>query len=169
MEDSPKLIIFFLILAVGSALFYKLDQITPVGKPSMVSTPTIYISLTPKLNLDLNGPLICQYTSKQSTISALIKNKSVFATKIMGKQETDYLLKGDCLYFWKKGQYSGEKICGLSSYLTLINIKPQFDLSSLPLGSHSAEIQNVIKSCKKKEIKDENIFELPKNVLFKNK
>ena len=98
------------------------------------------------------------------------------------KKETgNFLFSGDCLYNWDKGEYSGEKICGLSSYVstaekllntglidinTIINSFKGTD-NILKNGSTDFSLKDLV--CKEKIIQKNISFDPPKNILFKNK
>ncbi len=66
---------------------------------------------------------------------------------------------------WEKGKYSGEKICGIASYLSYFEQFSQLGF----MGIGNLDLASLTDSCKKEEIKDIRIFEMPKNILFKNK
>ena len=168
---ASRIIIIVPIAVVIVALILKFNQ-----SPSIKSTPQLIPVIipsktpvsSPSAKLDLNGPLICHFSSPEATISGYIKNKRIFAT-ISEKNKINYfLVRDDCLYIWEKNIYSGSKKCGMSQYFAILNNLPLNQLanfSNLPIKG--ADIQNLINTCKKEQIKDENVFVLPKNVVFK--
>ncbi|MDO8741705.1 MAG: hypothetical protein Q7J11_01005, partial [Candidatus Roizmanbacteria bacterium] len=103
-----------------------------------------------------------------------IKNKKIlFRNKL-----TNYLLNGDCLYSWDEGKLSGEKQCGLSNYVNMagsylgslnINDIVNNNLIKSFIANKNIDLTSVVKSCKREEIKDESIFEIPEKILFKIK
>jgi len=179
---SFKKIIFIIpvvILFLGLVLKYNKQ---PPTQEKKLPSPVITKSVTSEVKLDLNGPLVCQYSSSTASISAFIKNKQVYGEKI-DKETNFYLLKNDCLYSWQKEDYQGKKVCGLSPYLSLMTITSSFGLSNINsflslvpnlgvkdfISSNSAEIEGLVKSCKKEEIIDVQIFKIPENILFKDR
>lgn len=166
-----KIIIFIPLIIFLIGLYVKYSY-----KPS--ATKTILISqisptATKQKLLDLDGPLICQYSSKEASISAFIKNKQIYGEKIDKLKTNRYLLVNDCLYIWEKDKLVGKKTCGLGQYLNLISFFSSFQtidnlekLIPSEVASYSAEIKNIIKACEKEQIKNEEIFKVPKNVRF---
>ncbi len=136
---------------------------------------------TSEAAFDLNGPWLCNYSFAGGSLSASIKNRKVSA-HFSSKGETDnFLLNGDCGYMWEAAAYSGQKICGISSYLsifdTLSSLKmvdagtifqylPQLGLKN-NTGINQADLKNIMGSCKKQDVA-ETSFVVPSNVLFKN-
>ncbi len=123
---------------------------------------------------NLTGPLICQYQNKESSVSAFVKNKKIFF-KIEEKTGIkNFLVNDDCLYLWEEKQYYGERACGVGHYLNLIESLPFFNLSDLLKESEfnnqfgrNFDFNNLLNNCQKKEVKEE-LFSIPKNVIFKN-
>lgn len=130
---------------------------------------------------DLNGPWVCAYSFSGGSLSASIKNKNAIAHFVSSGKTDNFLLNGDCGYMWESGLYSGQKICGISSYLSIFDALSRFKMVDvgtlfqyLPqlgikngMGLQEADLKNFSASCKKQEI-GETSFEIPKNVLFKN-
>ena len=152
--------------------------------PKISLSPTMPLEIktsSPSAKLNLQGPFQCQLVSPDSSASAFIKERKVYIT--VNRKETDQhvLLNGDCVYMWGKTGFNGEKVCGVSSYISLAEslfslniISPeslfeQFS-SLLPAGEMSnIDMAGILNSCKKEEIKDNTLFAVPKNILFKNK
>lgn len=166
-----KAVLVVPIIIIVVALVFKFNNST---KPALVAeitptpTPTVVAKLTQNndLKFDLTGPITCQNLS--------IKNRKIYYKN----SQTNYLLSGDCLYQWQTGKYTGEKKCGLTgyiglaeSYLSSMNINDLIN-NSMVAGlakNKGIDLANILNSCKRGEIKDESIFEIPKQVLFKNK
>ncbi len=162
-----KMVIVIPIVIIIFALILRFNQKEDYSKkiiPSPTVVPTKTSVITPSFKLDLVGPLVCQINEKTASVSAFIKDKKVFATK-REKDKVDYfLLIDDCFYWWEKGKYSGQKICGVGFYLSYFE---EFSrLGSMGMGD--LNLSSLLSSCQKQEIKDETIFNLPQNVLFKN-
>ena len=141
------------------------EKILPSVKPTVQTKSSIKI--------DLQGPFICLFTTKEATISAYIQDKKIFAQNMDENGTKNFLLNGDCLYTWNLNGFSGEKKCGLSQYintfevLSSIGITNLDSIASIP-ATQEAAIKNLISSCKKEEIKNEDIFIIPNNILFKS-
>lgn len=131
--------------------------------------------------INLQGPFRCQFVSPDASASAFIKERKVYITVNRKGTDQNVLLNGDCVYMWGKTGFNGEKVCGISSYISLgesllsLNIISPESLfeqfgSLLPAGEiPNIDISSVLNSCKKEEIKDDTLFTIPKNILFKNK
>ncbi len=182
MEDffhvTSRLIIVVPIVAVIAGLIIKYNQ-KPVVSPQIISgSPTITVPLVPTaIPIDLTGPWVCYFSSPTATISAFIKDKKINANIQNGQKSNNLIINGDCLYTYLQGSYSGEKICGISVLLNLFNEIPSNMLDNAmfknmitkSISLNSDEFKKGLNSCKKENIKDETIFTVPKNILFKNK
>lgn len=155
----------------------KQEQIVTVSpvQPTEVREGSLYTKI------NLQGPFRCQLISPDASASAFVKEKKMYIT--VDRKETDQyvLLNGDCVYMWGKTGFSGEKVCGVSSYISLAEslfslniISPeslfeQFS-SLLPTGEMpDIDMASILNSCKKEEIEDDSLFTIPKNILFKNR
>ncbi|MCR4276619.1 MAG: hypothetical protein NUV87_00665, partial [Candidatus Roizmanbacteria bacterium] len=87
-------------------------------------------------------------------------------------------LNGDCLYIWDEGKTSGERKCSLSSYISMAeNYLGLFNINDIisnnlvkdMIQGRGIDLNEIIKSCQRKAIKDDSIFNIPKKVLFKSK
>jgi hypothetical protein len=161
-------IIIALILKFGNKDIRKQtssEEIIPSVKPTIETKPSVKVNL--------QGPFICLFTTQGATISAYIKDKKILAQTINKSGTKNYLLNGDCLYTWSLNVFSGEKKCGLSQYintfetLSSIGITNFSSLTKLIPATSESAVMGLINSCKKEEIENKYIFELPKYVLFK--
>lgn len=162
-----KAVIVIPIVIFILSLFFKFNT-TKTGLMNQV--PTI-ITSTPivqnnTFKFDLKGPIVCD--------NLFIENKKV----LLKNKSTNYLLSGDCLYFWQEGKLVGGKKCSLSNYINMaenylgfLNIDDLANNSLIKDKMRSADIDfaKVVKSCKREEIKDKSIFEVPKQVRFEIK
>jgi len=166
-HSFSKMILLIPVIILGLGLFIKFSSIEQPKKT--IINPLINPIDVSKQTFNLDSSMICQYLSKEVTIKAYIKNKRVYAEKVDKSTTNYYLLTGDCLYSWQKKKQTGGKMCGFSDNLnSVIPILSQAkEIESI--SSRSEEIKELIKSCEKQEIKDEKIFEIPKNVIFNNK
>jgi hypothetical protein len=159
--------IFILIIS----LFLKFNQpktglINP--KTGLVNqTPTeIPITKNNSFKFDLKGPIVCN--------DLFIQNKKV----LFKNKTTNYLLNGDCLYIWETGKTKGEKKCQLSNYVNMAENYLGF-LSTNDLINNSLikdkiknkdiDLAKIVKSCRRGEIKDKMIFEIPSKIFFEVK
>ncbi len=94
----------------------------------------------------------------------------------------NYLLNGDCAYIWKSGLYTGEKVCGLSQQLAIVEgllnsglINPDvvfggldkmFDLPDI--GGNRDILKSAMSSCRNEAAPSSISFSVPNNILFKN-
>lgn len=170
-----RIFIVIPIVILVAGLIIRFNQNKPQGlsyKTNQIVSPTKKIN-TSVINLNLKGPFICNFSSKEATISGYIKNSKVYAQIKKQKETTNIILNDDCIYVWMEKSFDGQKFCGLKQYISMIGNNSAL-LSNL-LSNQSMfpkktiDIQSVVNSCRKEEIQDERVFELPKNVLFKNK
>lgn len=155
---------------------------TPVVLQTNLNKEIIKKNSTSSAQINLRGPLSCDYKTKDTSISAKIKNDKILATVSSQKEINNFLLNGDCVYIWEKDKLSGNKICQIANYISMFN-----SLTNNPLlgsinlfnflpktngGDKFADlsqinIQTALKSCQKQDL-DEDTFTLPANILFKN-
>lgn len=132
---------------------------------------------TPPIALDLKGPWVCDYDSKEATISAFIKDKKIYANYKSEGEQKIFLVNGDCAYSWAKGKLTGEKYCNIEQYMGIIevlqsmnlfNIGQIFDyLPKLNSDENVSGIANNLNNiCQKKTVSDIQ-FVIPKNIKFK--
>ncbi len=189
---ASRIIFVVPVAAVIIALIMKFSgqPVTQSSETNAFPTPTVMKvapvkqkTATPSAGLNLNGPLVCGISSNEATVSAYILNREISGSVTAGHSISDMLVKGDCLYSWNKGEYTGTKFCGISPYLNLLESMPvenflndSFISSILPgiFGqqnqSQTGEITTFLKaftSCKKQNIPDTSVFKLPETVLFK--
>ncbi|QQG44494.1 MAG: hypothetical protein HYW86_01080 [Candidatus Roizmanbacteria bacterium] len=189
------LIIPLVVIFIGSIIFArnKIDVLRTFSvKQKEIITPSILPSPKPTQNLstksetsevkiDLKGPFVCNYSSKESTLSAQIKDKNIWLERKESNNTSYYLLKGDCLYMWENGN-SGTKMCSLSQYISMfetfsslgiMNISSMLEAFSKSGISNKnlpqeAVVNDILKTCKKESV-DQNKFNIPNKVNFKSK
>lgn len=162
--SKATIIIPVVVLVIGLAL----SGGRRIQSPTTSPTPTVQIesNKTEKLKINLKGPLVCEGSYKDSEIKASVKNKRVFAEVDDANEGiTNYVLNGDCLYSWQKGKVVGTKTCGLTTFISIFELLG--NVTALPLAIDEDKLQDFLKNCNEKEIKDERIFEIPKNFSFK--
>lgn len=166
-----KVVIFIPILIVGMVLLIKYWPKQPIviqNVPVMVGET----ALTSSADFNLSGPLVC-LTGKNAMY---IKNQQVKVILAEGNSQAHYLLNGDCLYKWQKGTLHGQKICGLGIYLTVFGKLPLngiLDSQLLSVLKNKIDdktkdsIIKLLDACKDKSIDNMDLFNIPKQVLFK--
>jgi hypothetical protein len=163
---SKAVIVIPIIIFIFSLFFKFATPKNSVPNLNSVTPSVIPVIKKNTIKFDLQGPIVCD--------SLFVKDKKVlFKNKL-----TNYLLNGDCLYIWEQGKVDGEMKCSLSNYIKMAeNYLAYFNIDDLInnnlvkdlIKNKGINLENVVKSCKRKEIKDKTIFEIPKQVLFKNK
>ncbi len=181
-----RILVIIPIVILIFGLIVKLNQNKPQNlsyPEKQILSPTIIPNTTiSTIDLNLKGPFICNFSSKEASISGYIKDSKLYGQIKKQTETTNIILNDDCIYFWKELFFTGEKLCGLKPYISMIGNLSLIHLiennSSLFGGFLSyqsfipvkaVDIQSLVHSCKQKEIKNGKIFELPKNILFKNK
>ncbi len=171
---ASRAVIIIPILAIAAVLLLAKN---PFQKTESISTP---IKPTPqeeevkKPSFDLNGSYYCDVQSKDSSTSAYIKNKAIAVVTEEKGLTTRTVFVKDCLYSWDADSLRGEKTCGLSQYVSILEALGQFGLANPDsilatiLGNKNATGSGVSfnKVCKAKTIKQDSLFEVPQNVFF---
>ena len=166
-----KAVIIIPIVVVIISLFLKFNQ----SKTGLINSKMGLINQAPtaipaiqnnSFKFDLKGPIVCD--------NLFIKDKKV----LLKNKLINYLLNGDCLYTWETGKSNGEKKCSLSNYVNLaenylgsLNVKDLVNNNLVKefIKDKNINIADITKSCKRKEIKDKSVFEVPVKILFSNK
>ena len=102
---------------------------------------------------------------KIESATAVIDDTKIAATLTENKKQSKIVFDGDCLYRWTNGSKSGERSCGLKSYLPLMS---QF-VSNNSLQKLFPQTNELASACKEVSSIEPKVFEIPKTVLFKNK
>lgn len=163
---SKAVIVIPIIIFVFS-LFFKFATPKNSALLSNSVTPTVTPVIQKNtIKFDLKGPIVCD--------ALFIQDKKVlFKNKL-----TNYLLNGDCLYIWESGKTNGEIKCGLSNNVKMAeNFLAYFSIDDLIsnnlvkdlIKNKDINLGSVVKSCKRKAIKDNSIFNIPTKTLFKSK
>lgn len=192
-----RLTIVFPIGLILIAIFVKLtngnSQQKGFREYSLTPTPSKSLSILDKLNspkkstpsakFNLTGPLTCEFNSESGDVKAYIKDKKILIRMNEKNILNNYLLNGDCIYIWKSEIYSGEKICGIAQQVSIVEgllatglLDSNFIFSKLgksfelPItGSSQDDVNSALDSCREEKTPSSVQFEVPKNVLFKNK
>ena len=156
---------------------------TPVKLQNLLESLTNPKKSTASAKFNLAGPLSCAYATESVKVNAYVKDKKIYIKMGEKSAVSNYLLNDDCVYIWKGGMYSGEKICGLSQQVNIAegllssglidpnlifqNLGKVFDLPDI--GGSQDVLKIAMSSCKNEELPETVKFDIPKNVLFKNK
>ncbi len=181
-----KLTIIIPLVVIVVALLIKFNNKTsnnsPTNNQSLIKlSPTTKPNQANSLKIDLIGPWQCNFNLNGSSISAVIKNKNIFVQKENNNIIDYYSFNNDCLYYWQAQKYSGDKHCGLSPIVSIIEAMTSFgggldlkiltdNLSQIGVDNSTVNhLKNIDlnKSCQKKE-PPLNSFVIPTNILFKN-
>ncbi|MFH0979380.1 MAG: hypothetical protein V1803_00300 [Candidatus Roizmanbacteria bacterium] len=133
-----KGVIIVPIIIIVLSLLMKFNQNQPRYSTNIIS-PTIIITPSPtvtkKINIDLNGPLVCRYKNNNQEYYLFIKNK-----KISLEIKTDGQTK----------KYDLSQYSGLFGNLINLDINQLESLSKsyLPKG---VDLKSLLNSCKKEE------------------
>jgi len=160
---------------------YREYNLSPTPTKSQNIFDGLDSSASAKFNL--TGPLSCSFSTQTSSVSAYVKDKKIYIAMDEKNVKTNHLLNGDCVYIWKEGQYSGEKTCGISQQVSIVEgllssglIDPSLVFSNLgkafdlPVGVGKQDtLKTAMSSCKKEDVPSSIGFNVPKSVLFKNK
>jgi len=183
---SRIVIIIPIIVVIFSVLLKISKSETTVTENITMPAPTQTTVLSTSQNnkvIDLQGPSICVFQTKEASWSALIQNRNISAVSNSKTKVIHYLIKDDCFYTWEKNKYTGEKMCGIGQLLSIgesvINSgfmnKNMFDMLlnqskiNLPVSIKYEDFQKMKTSCKPVDSIPISQFELPKRVLFKSK
>ncbi len=180
-----KIIIFIPIAVIIVALVYKFNQnqnpkLKTQSQSSNLKSNHTQNNTQPKLTLDLTGPWVCSGKIDNLLVDIFIKDKKIKAVLDQKNKKENMVFNDGCYFHWFNDQYVGEKLCGLSSFVPVVETMISFgdldlvikQLAKLGLeekiATNSAEATKLMQSCRKKNI-DAEIFYVPANILFKNK
>lgn len=91
------------------------------------------------VKLDLKGPLVCNYSADGKNTNIYIKDRKIYVKILKEEMTEEVVVREDCMYRWQTGQSTGDKTCGIGTYLTLFDTLSSFgmlDIDSL-MGSLS--------------------------------
>lgn len=178
----PNILFFIAGVVLLLGLFQKLSatnsELNEQTTKTMVKntiTPAAKKRNSSIADIDLVTSQICTLqTSKESTISAKIKNNKVAATLKTPTGNQYMILSDDCVYIWKTGM-QGAKMCGVSFYLNILknmnlsqanapgnplNLMKGLIQSPLPQGIDAGTVSRLLNTCVKESVSDED-FTVP--------
>jgi len=177
--DIPLIFFSFAFFIIIFGLFSKFsfqnsNSILQENKKAVISVVQ-QKNITVSKKLDYNLPILCDYQTKNSSISAAISNISIAATIINDKNIQRHIVEGDCLYSWNMNEINGQKKCGIGSFITMGRQLLSSGLGSinslismLPKSNTTSTInfQAVFESCKNVKEINSKVFVIPKSVKF---
>jgi len=173
-----KIIIFFPLVLVVFGLLTKFNQkstnVYINNKVNVLPTKIIFspTSSFQPVKFDLKGPWLCLFENKTASVSAYIKDKKIRVEIKTDKEKFYFLINNNCLYQWQENQFSGEKSCGIGQYLTfaenILNNDQKLFMDLFFKQFNNLQEFSFSDNCKNKEINEE-VFLVPRTVLFKNK
>jgi len=112
---------FIILLGLFSKMSFKEQRKTP-GMYQEIAQKTTSTNENSKVvkKIDYNKPITCDYSNKESTISAKIDNTKI-AIIVNEKVDRQHLIvNGDCMYKWsEKEKNNGQKKCGIGTFVLL--------------------------------------------------
>jgi len=182
---SRATIVIPVIVIVTAIVIYGSQKLSPQSKtaPLPISPTPISPTVVSSRKIDLQGPTVCDYSDKTSSMSAKIRNNNVRMVNTENKVSTYYILNGDCFYSWIGTQKTGVKTCGLSQLISLSTMLGGIDSSSIKtlssmlsttsIASEAAQfdqkkIDSLIQTCKTREVKPSEL-EVPTSIVFTEK
>jgi len=128
------------------------------------------------IKLDYNNPLICNYRTKDASISASVVGVAISASMQKNKIIQRYIVEGDCIFSWVESEKIGKKQCGVGQYMGIAKQLLGSGMASAEsLGAMAKQagknipfdIESLLKTCRNVKGVDKKILILPKNVVFK--
>ncbi len=126
--------------------------------------------------IDLKASYVCSIKNENNaSTSAYIKNKNLRADVYEKGVVSHIIYKEDCLYAWDSRGGEAAKKCGLSQYLSMLEgfggmggsgAEAIFDSFFARQTSGDLTPPSFSEVCKKKEVEDASLFEVPKNIIF---
>lgn len=185
LELVARIVIFFPLLVLLLGFLISSKQTSSVTLSEQV-TPTVAVqeSVEKKktdvssVTFDLNGPYQCIYTDASMNVEIAVKNKKVSATFTTDETKTNILVNGDCGYKWEEGQFTGEKMCNIGQYLSIIDMLSSMNLMSFDsvlsmiqsvdssVSIDSGVMSSVAQTCQKQEVED-SVFTIP-DIVFED-
>lgn len=116
------LVVPFLIILLGLIVRFGFkDSVLQKTPVKVIPTPTVGVQVN---IFDLAGPLVCSGKIDQGTYNVYVVNSTGSATLQMKDKKIELRLFNNCIYYWTAGQIRGTKICGVSSYLSIMQSSP---------------------------------------------
>lgn len=170
---------FIILLGLFSRFSFKREQRVPIGVQNNIPTKSPISSNKIALKkIDYNKPIICDYSNKESTISAKVDDTKIAITIIEKGDKQHMVVSGDCMYKWsEKEKNAGQKKCGIGTYMAIGKQLLNTGLSSSSqivetitkkMGKTSQfDINSLLDSCSNTTSISGATFTIPKDIQFK--
>lgn len=176
----PIVIILIAVIIKGTSTNKTQPAIILSPTPTVIQatpTPGIWDKIkesTIAASFNLTGSFTCKIKNEVKETELKISNKQAYVSYVKGQENKKGLLQGDCVYSWDGITYKGEKMCGITPYLSIIESMSLQSILSNPLLSNvingkEKDIAELLNSCLKKPIINQNVFYVPTNVMFSSK
>lgn len=178
--DVPTVIFalafFVLIIGLFSKFMFHNNTIILEKKqtPTTTSTSSQKSAKIPK-KLNYNLPILCDYKTRESSMSAMVNIDSISVSIASGEATRTYIVQGDCLYVWDRKVQVGKKKCGVGNYISLgkqlldsnmISIDSIISMFPQTQGISSEGLQAIFASCNNVKEVNKAAFIIPKNITF---
>lgn len=170
---------FIILLGLMSRFSFKREQTVPVAVQNTISMkPQTTNNKVTLKKINYNKPIICNYSNKESTISAKVDDTKIAVTISEKVDKNHIVVNGDCMYKWsEKEKNSGQKKCGIGTFMAIGKQLLNTGLSSSSqiietitkkMGKTSQfDINSLLDSCSNTTSIGGTAFTLPKDVQFK--
>lgn len=170
---------FIILLGLLSRFSFKRGQSVPdMVKNNAPTKPQVTSNKVALKKIDYNKPIICDYSSRESTISAKVDNTKIAITIIEKIDKQHMIVNGDCMYKWsEKEKNNGQKKCGIGTFIAIGKQLLNTGLSSSSqivetmtkkMGKASQfDINSLLDSCSNTTSISGAVFTLPKDIQFK--
>jgi hypothetical protein len=128
------------------------------------------------IKLNYNNPLICNYQTKDASISASVVGVAISASMQKNKIIQRYVVEGDCIFSWVESEKIGKKQCGVGQYITIGKQLLGSGMASADSLSGMAkqmgksipfDMGSLLETCRNVKSVEKGVFEMPENVGFK--
>jgi putative cell wall-binding protein len=170
---------FIILLGLFSRFSFKSEQRVPATVQNNTSTKSpIDKNKVALKKIDYNKPITCDYSNKESTISAKIDDTKIAITIIEKVDKQYVVVNGDCMYKWsEKEKNEGQKKCGIGTYMAigkqllntgLSSSSQIFETMTKKMGKTSQfDINSLLDTCSNATSINGAIFTIPKDITFK--
>lgn len=177
------LAVFFKFQQTMSFLSQKNTQTSIRATPANPISPSPFTQPTPtstSIKITLDGPISCNYAENKQSIKAFVKNKKI-SIQMFKDHGENVVVNGDCAYKWESNSSTGEKMCGMTQYISLfemvaamndggVDVKTILSMfqssDTQPQGFSNTFIEKAAATCQKVTVND-SVFAIPTRIQFK--
>lgn len=173
--------IIFLPLVVALIFIFKIDKnnvsLSQNNTIPVEESQTVRKTNTKSRSIDLVGPYSCSYNEENTSVQVSVQNKNILVDYQDGETLNHIIVTKDCGYMWNEGEKTGQKMCNIAPYLSMIETMSSFNMLNFdsmlsmvhtvdPSIDVSREVSdNIMQTCLEGEI-DEDVFSVPENIVF---